>query len=174
MNASIHNTPTAAQDEADIRRLIAAWSQALEAKNADGLTSAYAPDALLFDAIPPYKTVGADNIRTVWENCLPCFPDEFTSEHRDLVVHVDGDIALVHGLHHFVTTPADHPCGQTWMRVTVCYRRIDGRWKVVHEHVSIPFNPMNGQAWQITDPDALDMPAYGDAGDCSPAQEALA
>ena len=52
-----------AQDEADIRRLIAAWSQALEGETQ--ITSAYAPDALLFDAIPPEKTVGADNIRTV-------------------------------------------------------------------------------------------------------------
>jgi hypothetical protein len=60
-----------------------------------------------------------------------------------------------------IPTPADHPCGQTWMRVTVGYRRIDGKWKVTHEHVSVPFNPMNNQAWQIKNPDLLDMPDYG-------------
>jgi hypothetical protein len=31
----------------------------------------------------------------------------------------------------------------------------------VHEHVSIPFNPMNNTAWMITDPDKVDMPDYG-------------
>jgi uncharacterized protein (TIGR02246 family) len=160
MTASVYNKPSTAQDEADIRRLIAAWSRALEAKDVDGLTSDYAPDAVLFDAIPPYKTVGADNIRNVWDNCLPYFPDTFKSEHRDITVHVDGDIALVHCLHHFVPTPADHPCGMTWMRVTACYRRLEGQWKVVHEHVSLPFNPMNNQAWLIANPDVLDMPSY--------------
>jgi hypothetical protein len=46
------------------------------------------------------------------------------------------------------------------MRVTVGYRKINGKWKVIHEHVSIPFNPMNSQAWMIKNPDVVDMPNY--------------
>ena len=38
------------------------------------------------------------------------------------------------------------------MRVTVCYRRMGGEWRVVHEHVSLPFDPMTGQVSYITDP----------------------
>lgn len=26
-----------------------------------------------------------------------------------------------------------------WVRATVCFRKIDGQWKVAHEHVSVPF-----------------------------------
>lgn len=162
MTTATLNKPSAALDEADIRRLIANWSRALEAKDVDGLTADYAPDAVLYDAIPAYKVVGADNIRNVWQQCLPCFPEKFQSEHRDLEVHVDGDVAFAFGLHHFVT-PADHPCSKSWMRVTIGYRRIDGAWKVAHEHVSMPFNPLNNQVWNITDPDVLDMPDYGAA-----------
>lgn len=166
-----HSRPSAREDEAEIRRLIAAWSQALEAKDVVGLTADYVEDAVMYDAIPPYKTVGVAAIRQVWESCLPFFPEQFKSEHRDLVVHVDGDVALVHGLHHFVPTPADHPSGQTWMRITVGYRRIDGRWKVVHEHISIPFNPLDNQAWYIKDPDVADMPDYGAPPTCAAPQE---
>lgn len=151
----------AQQDEAEIRRLIAQWSAALEAKDLDGLTAGYLPDTILFDAIPPYKTVGKEAIRETWANCLPYFPEKFRSEHRDITVHVSGDVALVHCLHHFVPIPADHPCGQTWLRVTVGYRRIDGAWRVAHEHISIPFNPMNNQAWFVTNPDVQDIPDYG-------------
>jgi ketosteroid isomerase-like protein len=25
------------------------------------------------------------------------------------------------------------------VRATVCYRRIDGKWMVTHEHLSVPF-----------------------------------
>lgn len=159
---------TTAQDEAEIRRLIAAWVKALEAKDAAALTADYAPDAVLYDAIPPYKTVGAEQIRQVWENCFPYFPAKFRSEHRDLVVQVAGDMALVYGLHHFVPEPADDPSGQTWMRISVAYRRLAGQWKVVHEHISIPFNPLNNQAWFITDPSVVDMPDYGAPAACSP------
>lgn len=151
-------------DEAAIRRIIANWSAALESKDPDGLVADYADDAVLFDAIPPYITVGKDAIRQVWSNCLPYFPERFTSEHRDIVIHVQGDTAIMHCLHHFIPEPADDPSGQTWMRVTVGYRRIRGQWKSVHDHISIPFNPMNNQAWMIRDPDTVDMPDYGAAG----------
>lgn len=67
----------------------------------------------------------------------------------------------MHALQHFLPTPADDPCGQTWLRMTVGYRRIHSRWKVVHEHWSLPFNPLNSQTWFIPDPDKLDKPEYG-------------
>jgi uncharacterized protein (TIGR02246 family) len=148
-------------DEAAVRNLIAKWSAAVEALDLDGIVVDYAEDAVLFDAIPPYKVVGKEAIRQAWANCLPFFPEQFKSEHRDVVIHVSGDLAMMHGLHHFVPTPADHPSGKTWMRVTVAYRRILGLWKSIHDHISIPFNPMNNQAWMIRDPDTLDMPDYG-------------
>jgi uncharacterized protein (TIGR02246 family) len=149
------------EDEAAIRRVIARWSAALEAKDLDGLVADYADDAVLFDAIPPYKTVGKAAIRQVWANCLPYFPEKFKSEHRDIVIHVSGDTAMMYGLHHFIPEPADHLIGQNWLRVTVGDRRINGQWKSVHDHISTPFNPMNNQAWMIRDPNTVDMPDYG-------------
>jgi uncharacterized protein (TIGR02246 family) len=147
------------KDEAEIRRLISKWSKALEAKDLDALTADYAPDAVLYDAIPPYKAVGVESIRKAWESCLPYLP-EFKSVHRDLTIHVDGDMAFVHGLHNF-ETKGEHPCSQSWIRITVCYRRFNGDWKVVHEHASQPFNPMDNHAWRIADPDVLGAPDYG-------------
>lgn len=148
------------QSEQELRQLISNWSQALEARDAAGLVADYTPEVVSYDAIPPYKNVGPATIRQAWEHCLPYFPETFKSEHRDLAFHIDGDMAVVHGLHHFVTESPEEACGQTWMRVTVCYRRINGKWKVFHEHISVPFNPMNNQAWTITSPDKLDVPDY--------------
>ena len=149
---------TSQQDEAEIRGLLAAWNAAFEAKDVVALTANYLPVSVLYDAIPPYKLVGRDAIRQFWANILPHFPEKFQSEHRDLTIHVAGDVALVHGLHHFLTTPVDHPCGQTWVRRTIGFRRIDGEWRVVHEHVSLPHNPANNQTWRIKDPNVVDMP----------------
>ena len=163
MSSTTTKTTTSTKDEAEIRAVISAWSKAVETRDLDALEAAYAPEAVLFDAMPPYKTQGAANIRKVWEMCFPYFPEKFTSEHRDMVINVDGDLAFVHCVHHFIPTPADHPCGATWMRVTACYRRIDGVWKAVHEHVSIPFNPMTNEAFFIADPDVIETPDYSSA-----------
>jgi ketosteroid isomerase-like protein len=33
-----------------------------------------------------------------------------------------------------------------WVRATTCYRKVDGAWKIVHEHQSVPFDPHTGAA----------------------------
>lgn len=165
------NMHSSSRDQQAILDLMDQWRCALERKAVAAMMANYLPDALLFDACPPYKVEGADGIRKAWEHCLPHFPDEFKSEHRDVQVYVDGDTAFVHGMHHFVPTPADHPCGLTWMRITLGFKRVDGNWKVAHEHVSIPFNPMTNQAWLIADPDVLEMPDYGSHQECGSAND---
>jgi ketosteroid isomerase-like protein len=141
-------------DEARIRERIAAWADALERKDVDGLVAHCAPDLLLFDAIPPYQSRGVEPLRAAWEGCMPYFPDAFSVEQRDLTVAVAGDVAFAHYLHHVL--PAEKPlegAGCTWLRVTECYRKVDGDWWVVHAHISVPFDPISGKAWYITDPD---------------------
>lgn len=140
-------------DEVAIRALISRWSRALEAKDLDGLVADYAPDALLFDVKPPYRTEGPAAIRRIWETCIPYFPKAFKSEHLDLRIAVSGDVAFCHGLHHIKPTDEpNHPAGQSWIRVTACYRKSGGRWQVAHEHVSIPFDCATGQVAPILDP----------------------
>ena len=163
MNSQSANDVRNPSGESEIRALMANWAEALERKDVAGLTAAYVPDALLFDAIPPYKSEGVETIRDVWNGCLPHFPERFRSEHRDLVVTMTGEMAVVHGLHRVVPEDPNHPCGNTWLRITVCFRRVEGEWKVFHEHVSLPFNPMEGTVWNIADPDRLETPAYGES-----------
>lgn len=146
-------------DEASIRGLVAGWSRALEARDADGLVAHYAEDAVIFDCVAWGVALGREELRKIWRNCLPHFPARFQSVHRDLRVAVGGDAAFIHALHRIVPEEP-HPAGDTWMRATACYQRIEGRWLAVHEHVSIPFDPMTGRAVFIADPDAP-LPAMG-------------
>ena len=141
-------------DEAEIRALISAWSRALEAKDVDALVAHYTPDVVLYDVTPPYKAQGPAAIRKQWQDCLPHFPAKFKSEHRDLNIAVGDDVAFVYGLHHIqpIDEP-DHCAGQSWIRVTACYRKVQGQWKAVHEHVSMPFDCATGQLAPITNPD---------------------
>jgi uncharacterized protein (TIGR02246 family) len=137
--------PDASDDEAEIRAAVAAWSRAVEARDAAGATAVYTDGTVLYDLMPPHRLVGAAAIREVWERSFAFFPETFRSEHRDLEVRVGGDVAFAFGLHRFVPDPPDHPCGASWMRVTACLQRIDGRWRVVHEHVSVPVDPETGR-----------------------------
>ena len=138
-------------DEAEIRALIDKWSHALEARDLDGLMLNYAPEVLLFDVKPPHEIRGARGYRGMWQATLPFFPKRFECERRELAVTVGGDVAFAHCLNRINPLGEGSRVGETWLRVTVCYRRIAGRWNVVHEHVSLPFDPMTGKAVYITE-----------------------
>lgn len=135
-----------AEDIADIERLVLEWARAVESKDPEKIVANYGPDTVLFDAIPPARTVGARDIGRIWAQCLPYFPDTFRLEQKDLTIHVDGDLGIVHGMYHFLPEPADDPSGATWFRATIGLRRLPSGWQIMHEHVSIPFDPMTEKA----------------------------
>lgn len=142
-------------DEVRIRELAAEWRQALEQKDVEGLSAGAAEDVVLYDCKPPYEIRGQQDYRANWEACLPYFPDRMRSEHRGLTIVADGDVAFAYGLHRVQPLEGNSAAGQTWLRVTIGYRRIDGEWKAVHEHVSVPFDPATGQVAFITDDQLL-------------------
>lgn len=125
------------QNEVAIRQLIAAWQRAVSERDLDRLMGLYADDVTLFDVMPPFRTKGACAIRQLWEQCLPYFPETFGFEMQDLEIFAGEDVAHAHWVFRLVDPEKDHP----WMRVTVGYERRDGRWRIVHDHVSVPFQP---------------------------------
>jgi uncharacterized protein (TIGR02246 family) len=132
--------------EAEIRQFMSAQIEAIRAKDVDRIMSFYAPDAVVFDVKPPFRTAGAEAWRQMWAACLPYFPDSFQIEGRELFVAVSGTLAFAHWLFRFITEDPNHPAAQTWMRSTACYRKTAGRWAIAHEHGSVPFDPHTGKA----------------------------
>ncbi len=139
-------------DEAQIRQLIDDWRIALCARDLDRLMQHYAPDVLFFDAVPPYQHRGADAYCRTWEAMLPYLPLRLGSEVRDLCITVGGDLAVMHGLHRLIDEETHEAATCGWVRVTVCYQRQQGTWRVIHEHVSVPFDPATSQAAFIREP----------------------
>jgi len=128
-----------------IRRRVEDWVKAIRAKDIDGVTSLYAPDLISFDLAPPLRYFGADGKRRAWQEAFAAFSGPIAYEVRDLNVTTNGELALVHSLNHIqVTLPGGHI--DMWLRWTACFRQIDGVWLVVHDHVSVPVDPVRGQA----------------------------
>jgi len=138
--------------EQEIKAAMAQWSHALEAKDADALTALTAEEIILYDVKPPLVIRGQAAYRQVWAECLPYFPARFRSEHCNIHIHADGDCAFVSGFHHIVPIGEDNRAGDSWMRITIGYRKIRGVWKSVHEHVSIPVDFTINQPVMISQP----------------------
>jgi ketosteroid isomerase-like protein len=122
-----------------IRERIEAWATALRAKDVEGVMSHYAPEVLVFDLPPPLRYVGADVYRRSWEEWFATFEGPVGYEIRDLSITTGGDVAFCHSVNRISGKRTNGEETDVWVRATVGYRRIDAKWMVTHEHVSVPF-----------------------------------
>ena len=133
-------------DEAEIKRVIEGYVEALRAKDIDGVMSMYAPEIVTFDVVPPLQYVGADAMRKRWEEVFSLLQGPFGYEIADLSITVGEDMAFTHS---FNRTSATLPTGQqigTWVRSTACWRKIGGQWLIVHDQISVPVDLQTGRA----------------------------
>lgn len=132
--------------EALVRQRVQDLAKALSAKDIDGAMSFYARDIVSFDINPPLRYAGADIKRQAWRNAFAAYPGGLSYEVSDLIVTAQGELAFVHSLNHVTGTLANGHTTDMWVRWTACFRRIDGAWLVVHDHVSVPADLEHGKA----------------------------
>jgi ketosteroid isomerase-like protein len=135
-----------AMAEAHIRQRVEDLAKALNAKDIDGVMSLYAPNLVSFDIVPPLRYVGAEGKRRAWQEAFAVYTGPFAYEVHDLNVTTNGELAFVHSLNHVNATLASGKITDFWLRWTACFRRIDGLWLVVHDHVSVPADLEHGRA----------------------------
>lgn len=132
-------------NEAEIHQLITDQQRAICNKDINHIMSHYATEIVIFDVKPPFQTKGEAAVRQLWEEALPCFPDVFEMETRDLIIAANDSLATAHWLFRFKSEP-EHPEMQMWMRATAVCQKKEGNWQILHEHISVPFDPSNAQA----------------------------
>jgi ketosteroid isomerase-like protein len=140
-NRRAESSQQTSQGEMEIRELMAEREAAMRARDAERIVSRFAPEIVKFDLAPPLRHVGPEardvNRLRSW---FSGFDGPIEYEIRDLTVTVGGEVAFCHSLNRLSATPR----GMTqafnlWFRATVCVRKIDGAWRIVHEHSSTPF-----------------------------------
>jgi ketosteroid isomerase-like protein len=133
-------------DEAAIHAVLESMAGAVRAGNVDAMLAQCAEDIVTFDLVAPIKHEGAEAIRPLWLQALAAFEPPIDYDFQQLHIEVDGDVAFARCLNRFGGTRRDGAQVVNWMRSTFALRRLQGRWKVVHEHVSVPFDMGTGKA----------------------------
>jgi ketosteroid isomerase-like protein len=97
-------------------------------------------DTVIFDLAPPLRLKGSDALDPkALEDWFATWTGPIGLEHRDLDVTVAGDLAFAHGLLHLTGSRTSGEQTDVWVRQTFCLRRVNGAWRIVHEHASVPF-----------------------------------
>ena len=128
---------SASTDEAEILVLLSSLGKAHYDKDAAGIAVPYAPHAAIFDLEPPLAHDGISVERK--ERWLATWDGPVAIEPRDFKLSVSGDHAIGFGYLKMTGTKHGGPHVSFWMRETVALERMTGKWRIVHEHSSVPF-----------------------------------
>jgi ketosteroid isomerase-like protein len=119
----------------------------VNAKDLDGIMQYYVsgPSLLVFDVVPPRQYAGSDAYKADWKEFLAQYPTGVHAAVSDFEVETDGTMAYSHGI---FTTAGNGPDGKPMpltVRVTDVFKKVDGKWLAVHEHVSVPVDLATGK-----------------------------
>jgi uncharacterized protein (TIGR02246 family) len=140
---NVNNNPN---DEAQIRAIIERRVKAVGEKDIDALLSNQARDILSFDVINPLQHEGIEAVAERAEKWFASYQSAIGYEIRDLKVTAGDAAAFCHYLYRVSGTLKDGGKINMWVRATVCLQKIDGKWMIVHEHQSVPFDVETGKA----------------------------
>lgn len=146
--SSIPKASTAANNETEIRKVLDQWAKAFHARDLNGIMSIYEPgDALVsYDIVPPLQYSGYEAYKKDYQEFLDQFQGPVDIEYRDLKIVAGDTVAFSRGLERMTGTLKNGQKFDTWVRFTECYRKTNGRWLAIHDHISVPVDLDTGKA----------------------------
>jgi len=138
----------AKNNEAEIRDVYDRWAKAFKARDLDGIMSVYAPNVTVvgYDVVPPLQYVGKEAYRKDYEEFLNHYEGPLDVEYRDMRVVAGRDVAFIHALERLSGTMKNGQKFDLWVRATSGLQKINGKWLIVHDHVSVPTDFETGKA----------------------------
>ncbi len=135
--------------EAEIRELVNSYVNAIRSTDVERITSHYADDILAFDAIAALRFKGVEAYKAHWRACMEMCPGDGMGifELHELSIAAGEGLAFAHALCR--CGPAADDSGEDksgYMRATLGFRKNGGKWAIVHEHWSAPFDMESGKA----------------------------
>ena len=139
---------TSQNDEAEIRQLLDRWAKAALTKDLSAIMSIYEPgDGLIaYDIVPPLQYSGFDAYKKDYQEFLDQFQGGIDIEYRGLSIITGDNVAFSHGLERMSGTLKGGEKFDTWVRFTEGYRKTNGHWRAIHDHISVPVDLATGTA----------------------------
>lgn len=149
-NGYAQDTPSANAPgtRAEIRALFDRWTKAFEAKDIDGIMAVYAPgDAVVaYDIVPPLQYKGKDAYRKDYQEFLSQYDGPVHVEMQDVRIISGADVGFITALEQITGKLKSGKSSAVWLRATSGLQKIDGKWLIVHDHISVPVDMDTGKA----------------------------
>lgn len=121
--------------ERQIRAQIDAWADAVRRHDMPGILAHHVHDIVMFDLPPPLQAKGMEAYRKTWDLFFQYHKPSQAFDIEELAIAAGDDVGFAFGI---MRCGAGSKPGGFPFRLTIGLRKIDGDWRVTHEHHSIP------------------------------------
>jgi ketosteroid isomerase-like protein len=133
------------EEEKDkVRTLLEEWAAATRQNRRNDILRHHSANLVIFDVLPPMKYESAESYQQSWDEWQPDTQQDTTTvfelENLTITAGSIGDIAFAHCFIRCGGTLPDGSTFQDLVRATFCLQKIEGTWRVEHQHVSKPYH----------------------------------
>jgi uncharacterized protein (TIGR02246 family) len=125
-------------DELDIRALIERWARAVREVDTAGVRADHDSELLMFDVPPPFLSKGLDAYMETWETFWSCSDRPVIFDFYDVKITAGNDVAFATAIGQCTSIGPNGKREPLEFRLTMGLRKIDGSWRIMHEHHSLP------------------------------------
>jgi len=126
----------------EIRKEIELFRQAILHKDMRGVTRYYwnSPELVVFDVITPLSYVGWESFRKDWEGFFVDFQTISAYDWNNVAIEASENLGYLRAFIHMKGRLNNGELLEITVRDTAIFRKVDGQWKVIHDHGSVPFD----------------------------------
>jgi uncharacterized protein (TIGR02246 family) len=121
-----------------IRTLIERWTHAVQQEDLAAIRADHDPDILMFDVPPPFMSRGLDAYMATWQLFFANVAKPVSFSFEDIEVTAGSDVAFATAKGSCINIDRAGKREPLEFRLTMGLKKIDGRWRIMHEHHSLP------------------------------------
>ena len=126
--------------DSQIKALIEAWAGAVRRHDMAGILAHHDQDLVMFDVPPPLQSRGMDEYQKTWDLFFKYHKPSQAFDIEELTITAGADVAFAVGIMRCGSSTVSGPPEKDGFlfRLTVGLRKVDGDWRIAHEHHSLP------------------------------------
>lgn len=130
----------------ELRQVVLERIDAVTRKDPGPLAARQAPDVVTFDVLPPLRRSGSEAVAAKTRAWFDGYATDIGYQVVELQVTAESEVGFCSFLYHVSGTLISGGQVDMWVRATLCLQKVDGTWKITHDHESVPFDPQTGLA----------------------------
>jgi ketosteroid isomerase-like protein len=125
-------------DIRQIRTLIDRWAEAVRRADLAAIRADHDANILMFDVPPPFLSRGIDAYMATWQLFFSMAEKPVAFNFEDIEITAGADVAFATAKGRCVNIDRAGKREPLEFRLTMGLKKIDSKWRVIHEHHSLP------------------------------------